>query len=38
MKQDAEQVTYSARVEANGRIVISARVREALGLVAGSEL
>lgn len=38
MKQDAARVTYSARVEANGRILIPARVREALGLVAGSEL
>ena len=38
MQQDAEQATYSARLEANGRIVIPARVREALGLVAGSEL
>jgi AbrB family looped-hinge helix DNA binding protein len=38
MQQDAEYPTYSARLEANGRIVIPARVREALGLVAGSEL
>jgi AbrB family looped-hinge helix DNA binding protein len=35
---DTDPVTYSARMEANGRIVIPARVREALGLVAGSEL
>jgi AbrB family looped-hinge helix DNA binding protein len=35
---DVRQVTYSARMEANGRIVIPARVREALGLAAGSEL
>jgi AbrB family looped-hinge helix DNA binding protein len=38
MQQDTEYPTYSARLEANGRIVIPARVREALGLVAGSEL
>lgn len=38
MQYETRHDSYTARLEANGRIVIPARVREALGLVAGSEL
>jgi AbrB family looped-hinge helix DNA binding protein len=38
MQYGSPTSTYSAKLEANGRIVIPARVREALGLVAGAEL
>lgn len=38
MQYGSPRDSYTARLEANGRIVIPARVREALRLVAGSEL
>jgi AbrB family looped-hinge helix DNA binding protein len=38
MKYGTAGASFTARMEANGRIVIPARVREALGLVAGSQL
>ena len=38
MQYETDHARYTARMEANGRIVIPARVREALGLVAGSQL
>lgn len=38
MEYGTRPTTYTAKLEANGRIVIPARVREALALVAGSEL
>jgi len=38
MQYETKQDSYTARMEANGRIVIPARVRESLGLTAGSQL
>lgn len=38
MQYETKQESYTARMEANGRIVIPARVRESLGLTAGIQL
>ena len=38
MQYGTKPDSYTARMEANGRIVIPARVRESLGLAAGSQL
>ena len=38
MQYETTRDSYTARMEANGRIVIPARVRESLGLTAGSQL